>query len=171
MSLIEAMISMALLTIGLVGALNGILVATRQNSIANRMTRASAIAFQVRNGLTQLGPDHVVQNLLDSTNCTSDDTLKAYAGPIGNVTSPATPCFVDLDSHDAAAEIKAVPGYSDPDHIYRRVLAYFADDQASHKIYTIAVIVSWNDGGQRHFHHQFLAFYDPTNTKTGVVEL
>ena len=55
MSLIEGMISMAVLVIGILGALQGIMFASQQNGVAARLARASSMAAQVRAGIEAQG--------------------------------------------------------------------------------------------------------------------
>ena len=54
-TLVEGMAASAVLLIGLIGVIQGIGVASLQNSLANRMTRGAAISHQTGQGLVIAG--------------------------------------------------------------------------------------------------------------------
>src|SRR5690242_2118489 len=105
MSLIEGMISMAVLAIGILGAFQGILFASQQNSVASRLARASSMAAQVLQGLEQQG-FAAVQNIATSASCvsaaTAPATLTALTDGIQNTGIPGT-CIIDLDLFETTA--------------------------------------------------------------------
>jgi hypothetical protein len=175
-SLIEGMTASVVLLIGLMGVFQGIMVASRQNSMANRATRASGIASQVRVALDTLGRERVIGSpqspgLLSGGGCNATPEVRALAG--GMETLEPSPgdawsvrCIFDLDAYEAQAEAsqKLLPGYPtlDFDH-YRRVLVVIEkpDELTGVAIHQVTVVVSWMEMGRRRFVRQYFGFYDP----------
>jgi Tfp pilus assembly protein PilW len=175
-SLIEGMTASVVLLIGLMGVFQGIVVASRQNSMANRATRASGVASQVRVALDTLGRARVIGSpespgMLSGAGCTANDEVRALAGGMESL-EPGTGdawsvrCIFDLDAYEteAAASQKLLPGYSasDFDH-YRRVLVVIEkpDELTGVAIHQVTVVVSWLEMGRRRFVRQYFGFYDP----------
>lgn len=185
-TLLEGLVASGVLLAGLVGVLQGVITASRQNSIANRMTRATAIAAQVRATLDAQGRSALFSPATSSpasagglfvANCLSNPaTLGASAGELldaglasGTDSTSGTrwtrDCVVDLDAVETAAASanKLFPGYLAEDSSrYRRVLVLFRTQNAASKQKgeQVAVVVSWNELGQRRFVRQFIGFYD-----------
>jgi len=170
-SLVEGMVTAAVLAVGILGALQGMIVASQQNSIAYRMTRATVVAAQVRAGL--LGQSRArltsATGPLLPSRCTSDAAVKARAGGLEAMV-PA-PCIIDLDAFDlgtaAGTDAVIVPGFTAADRdVYSRVLVWTTD--AANGLDTIGVVVSFRAAGQRRFHQQFAVVYDPSVSQVGV---
>lgn len=170
-SLIEGIAASSVLLFGLLGALQAIIFASRQNSMANRMTRAATLASQVRAGLQAQGRARLVsaQGPLDASRCSSNATVLAHAGGLESLT-PA-PCVVDLDAYESASagtNRMIVPSYSAADgELYKRVLVHIVDPNQP-GLDSIGVVVSWNDAGAQRFAQQFLGLYDPAVNQTNV---
>jgi len=174
MSLVEGMISMAVLVIGILGALQGILFASQQNAVAGRLARTTSMGAQIRLGLEAQG------------------RAKLVAGPLANVAVcvpfPATPalvaltdgvavagsCIIDVDAYDsAAAPIDRLVGKYDFAADYKAGNGQFrrvAVSLPGTGLNNFAVVVSTPDTGRRIFSKQFVALYDssPTGNQTGV---
>ncbi|WP_146210121.1 prepilin cleavage protein [Vitiosangium sp. GDMCC 1.1324] len=185
-SLIEGMVASVVLLIGLMGVFQGIMVASRQNSMANQASRASGIASQVRVALDSLGRDRVLGSsggaagMLTGAACNPGNDVKALAGGLETLTpgsgEPWTVrCIFDLDAFETGAQSanKLLPGYSDEDSKrFRRVLVWVTrlDEVSNVPIDEVAVVVSWNELGRRRFFRQYVGFYDssPFGNATNV---
>lgn len=174
-SLIEGMIASVVLLIGLVGLFQGLMVATRQNIMANHATRASGIASQVRVALDTLGWARVIgtsstPGLLSGEPCEPGDEVRALAGGM-EALSPTRDdgwrvrCIFDLDAYEksAAPSEQLLPGYAagDMSH-FRRVLVVIdtLDEATGVTINQVTVVVSWTELGKRRFVRQYFGFYD-----------
>lgn len=164
-TLLEGLMSSLILLAGLVGVMQGIIYASRQNSTANKMTRAGAVATQIRSSLMAQGADR-----LDGTNglfanCSADATILSYTDGMGSVTD-VTPCVADIDAFDTTntdMTREIMPGYSTADGaLYKRVAVRFRNGTTT---VGAAVVVSWLDNGVRRFHHQYVSFYPTANFK------
>jgi hypothetical protein len=184
-SLIEGMTASVVLLIGLVGVFQGIVVASRQNSMANRATRASGIASQVRMALDSLGRARVIgtpenPGLLSGEGCTPSDEVLPLAGGLESLEPDTTEawavrCILDLDAREeeASPSERLLPSYPSEDgHAYRRVVVVIEkpDELTGVQVHQVAVVVSWLELGQRRFVRQFLGFYDagPFGNETNV---
>jgi hypothetical protein len=174
-SLIEGMTASVVLLVGMVGVFQGIMVASRQNSMANQATRASGIASQVRVALDTLGFARVIgtpdrPGLLVGQRCNPSDEVRELAGGMETL-EPASgekwrvSCIFDLDAFEKVAHpsVRLLPSYaaSDMSH-YRRVLVVIdKEDEASGvTIHQVTVVVSWLELGKRRFVRQNFGFYD-----------
>lgn len=182
-SLIEGMTASVVLLIGLMGVFQGIVVASRQNSMANQATRASGIASQVRVALDTLGRARVIgtpqlPGILTGAACTPTPEVKALAGGMENL-KPDTGdvwtvrCIFDLDEYERTAlpANRLLPGYADSDaDRYRRVLVVVEkpDDLTGVAVHQVTVVVSWKELGQRRFVRQYFGFYDPGSFGNGT---
>ncbi len=182
MSLIEGMISMAVLVIGILGALQGILFASQQNSVAARLARASSMGAQVRQGLEAQGRAKLASAtgiFGDSSTClpiASATALLPFTDGV-HATGIAGTCIVDLDAFDssAAAADKIVTtydltgDYNSGNGLYRRMLVY---SPVVGGVDNVAVVVSTRGVGRRIFARQFVGLVDVTVTGNGTgVEL
>ncbi|MBS1153639.1 MAG: putative prepilin-type protein [Myxococcaceae bacterium] len=174
MSLVEGMISMAILVIGILGALQGILFASQQNSVAGRLARATSMAAQIRLGLEAQGRTKLLLPagpIGNSAICipvgSASATLKALTdGLDGSLVVGA--CIVDVDAFDnGAAQIDKLVGsydfpydYAGGNGPFRRVLVYLPSAAAD----TFAVIVSTKDTGRRIFVKQMVGLYNSSPT-------
>ena len=174
-SLIEGMTASVVLLIGLVGIFQGILVASRQNIMANQATRASGIASQVRVALDTLGFARVIgtpdrPGLLVGQRCNPSDEVRALAGGMetmqpGSGERWRVSCIFDLDAYEerAAPSMRLLPSYaaSDMDHYRRIVVVIDTQDEASGvNVNQVTVVVSWMELGKRRFVFQNFGFYD-----------
>ena len=172
-SLIEGMTASVVLLIGLVGIFQGILVASRQNIMANRATRASGIASQVRVALDTLGSARVIgtpehPGLLSGEGCEASDEVRALAGGMETLEPTEddawrVSCIFDLDAYEKAATPaqRLLPSYAADDQAnYRRVLVVIDKDDAGVTVNQVTVVVSWVEMGTRRFVRQYFGFYD-----------
>ncbi len=174
-SLIEGMTASVVLLIGLVGVFQGIVVASRQNSMANQATRASGIASQTRMALDSLGRARAIgtpqlPGILSGSACTATPEVKALAGGLENL-KPETGeqwtvrCIFDLDAYEKASlpANRLLPGYPDADaNRYRRIVVVVEkpDKETSVAVHQVTVVVSWTELGRRRFVRQYFGFYD-----------
>ena len=161
-TLIEGMVATVVIMFGMVGVIQGLLVASRQNSLANRTTRGAEIAHTIKTALEERRFGNLFDadagGILTGGNCVT--TLDDY---LGELPSGAT-CTVDLDAIEAAADEadKLVPGYPAGDaETYRRVAAVYTDASEPALRY-IAVVVSWGSGVGRAHYQELAAMYDAT---------
>ena len=173
-SLIEGMTASMVLLIGLVGIFQGILVASRQNSMANRATRASGIASQVRGALDTLGGNRVVgvpgyTGLLTGADCNPGAEVAALTGGLEKLQPVsgeawAVRCIFDLDAYERAAGAhRLLPSYTDADFgRFRRVLVMIdkPDEVTGVPIHQVIIVVSWMEVTQRRYVRQYVSFYD-----------
>lgn len=174
-SLIEGMTSSVVLLIGLVGVFQGIVVASRQNSMANQATRASGIASQMRVALDSLGRARVIgtpqlPGILTGAPCNSSPEVRALAGGLENLKPEdgemwTVRCIFDLDAYEKTTlpAGRLLPSYSDEDaRRYRRVVVVVEkpDDKTNVSVHQVTVVVSWTELGRRRFVRQYFGFYD-----------
>lgn len=169
-TLLEAMIAAAILVLGLAGALSGIMVASRQNAMASKMSRSSAYASQIRELMQLRGVAWLkgTNGPLKADHCTTDAAVTAYLGKLAD-TLTSTDCLIDLDAFEQAQtnpSLRLMPGYPDNDETrgLRRLLLHrtFADRDE------VTIIVGWNELGLRRIQTQLLVLYNPTVNQTGV---
>lgn len=172
-SLIEGMTASVVLLIGLVGVFQGILVASKQNIMANQATRASGIASQVRVALDTLGWARVIgtadrPGLLVGQRCNASAELWELTDGMENYKpgkdeSWRVRCVFDLDAYEqtAAPSLRLLPGYAASDlRHYRRVLVVVDKLDEGVTINQVTVVVSWVELGKRRFVRQNFGFYD-----------
>lgn len=172
-SLIEGMTASVVLLIGLVGIFQGILVASRQNIMANHATRASGIASQVRVALDTLGSARVIgtaerPGLLSGESCDPGEDVRALAGGMETLEPTEddawrVSCIFDLDAYEktASASQRLLPSYAADDlNYYRRVLVVIDKQDAGVTVNQVTVVVSWVEMGKRRFVRQYFGFYD-----------
>lgn len=162
-TLLEGMMSTFIMLLGLVGVLNGIMYAARQNSSANKMTRAGAIATQTRSGILAQGLARMNAGGGLFSGCTNDASLASLTDGLSGVSGYDGICTVDIDAFEtnAAADKKITPGYQNPDGNFRRVAVRHT--QSGVPGGSVAVIVSWTEAGVTRFHRQVAVFYDSSN--------
>ncbi|MCY1080582.1 type IV pilus modification PilV family protein [Archangium lansingense] len=174
-SLIEGMTASVVLLIGLVGIFQGLLVASRQNIMANQATRASGIASQVRVSLDTLGWARVIgtaarPGLLSGEGCDANEEVRALAGGLESLEPTEddawrVSCIFDLDAYEKAAQPadRLLSSYAADDMThYRRVLVVIdkEDEATGVTINQVTVVVSWMELGKRRFVRQYFGFYD-----------
>lgn len=165
MSLIEAMVAMGVFSGGILAVFQGIIVASRQNSVANKITTANGLAQQVRAAMQARGRTLLTATTLSAANCSADAEVQALAGGLEAL---AGACVIDLDALEAAAlsdAARLVPNYPAAyQQGYRRVIVYFPGanlDRAE-------VVVSFLDLGRRHFQKQFMTFVNAATIGASV---
>ena len=173
--MLEALIASAVFAIGITGAYQGIIIASRQNSMANRMVRGAAISSQIRAALDYQGYPRLTEpgkGVLTSACSGSGDLAD------GLEVLPGA-CVIDLDAFEngpPTAGYALMPGHLDEDKLlYKRVLVTFPPRMDSNAppaalSVQVMVVVSWNDLGRRRFHRQLVTVLAP-NSNTGFVLL
>ncbi len=177
-SLIEGMAAAAVLLIGLLGALQALLLASKQNADADKRTRASALLTQTRSSLELYGWDRLngaagpAAECLDASGFTGLVDHLPTSG-LGNTVS----CVVDLDAFEASAPAanRLVPGYRAEDSVtFRRLAVVFRDpvtpeDRAFREV---AVVIAWRNAlGAFSNVTSLVGLYDPdplTGNETNV---
>jgi prepilin-type N-terminal cleavage/methylation domain-containing protein len=158
-SLVEAMIAMGVLTVGVLGAMQATIIVSNTNWGASKMSRATAIASQVRVGLEAQGREGLLAAaFFDECSTELDD----HAGGLAGLAAPfTTRCIVDLDAYDEA-NAPIVAGYSEEDaQVFQRVVVRIRDDRDT-TVELLGVVVSWRDLGRVVSHQQFVSLYDRT---------
>jgi type II secretory pathway pseudopilin PulG len=169
-TLIEGMAAAVIFAVGVVGAFAGIMMASGQNTSANRLAVAHGIARQVRYGLESQGYRNLTQGtgLLTSARCTTDSNVRdGLTGGLGQLTSQS--CVIDLDAFEDASspENDIVPAYSPELRAgYRRVLVWQQDPQTN--IASVLIVVSFGDTLGRRFVRHSAALYNPSNNQARV---
>lgn len=181
-TLIEGLMSTMILLIGMVGVLQGLAVASVQNSMANRHTRASIIAQQLISAIEQQGRTRLFADLFSATNCVSTipTAVADFQGDL--VSSPAsftaaapglgwtgvTTCFIDFDSRSAALR-SLTPGYTQQDDdTYQRLIAVYQRSPTNPEVVYVGVNVGWRDGGRVRIVKRFTAIYDTSTNQTNL---
>lgn len=178
-SLIEGMIATMVLLVGMVGVLQGLAIASAQNSIANRHTRASIIAQQLATAIEQQGRARLLatSGLFATGQCASTvpGAIAPYIGDLAPLPpslsaqgfTAAGTCYVDFDALGAAYR-DMTPGYgTQDDATYRRVVVVFQHPTVPDIIY-VGVNVGWRDAGQVRIVKRFTAVYDTTTNQTNL---
>ncbi|AKQ68723.1 putative prepilin-type protein [Myxococcus hansupus] len=166
-TLIEGMAAAAVLAFGVSGVFGGLIFASQQNTAANRLSQATAIAAQVRSGLQIQGRARLFTGAGPLTNgrCSSAAETLELAGGLSSLPNA---CVVDLDAYESATPdplLKVVPGYWEGGQdYYRRVLVWTPDTAVD----SVAVVVSFPNAGQRRYVKQFVALYNPVENGAGV---
>lgn len=172
-TLVEGMISSVILLVGMVGVFQGVIIASTQNSMANRRTRASAIAAELATSIDLQGRERLLGpgGLLTSSGACGSfpGDLTLYRGDFTGVPANLghlTVCYVDVDA--TAAFTTLTPAYSDSDrNIFKRLLAVYTDPTDSAVSY-IGINVGWREYGSGRVVERFTAIYDPTVNQTNV---
>jgi len=169
-TLIEGMAAAVIFVVGVVGAFSGIMMASGQNTSANRLAVANGIARQVRYGLESQGYRKLTEGsgLLTTGRCSTDSNVRdVLTGGLGQLTSQS--CVIDLDAFEDAssAENDIVAAYSPELRAgYRRVLVWQRDP--NNNIASVLIIVSFGDTiGRRYVRHS-AALYNPSNNQARV---
>ncbi|GEM_PF-5481442 len=166
-TLIEGMAAAAILAFGISGVFGGLMFASQQNAAANRLSKASAIAAQVRSGLQLQGRARLLSDAgpLTSARCSGAPETLELAGGLSALPDA---CVVDLDAYeDGTADplLKVVPGYSnDERQDYRRVLVW----TPTQAIDSVAVVVSFRNVGRWRSVKQYVGLYNPAENGAGV---
>lgn len=168
-TLVEGLAAAAIFATGIIGIFSGIMVASRQNAVANRLAEASAIAQQVRAGVQLQGHSRLTgtSGLLNPGRCSRSSDVLALTDGLGSLPSA---CAIDLDAYEdgASAESALVPGYPlEHRREYRRVLVW-QRDPAMEGVESIMVVVSFGGPVNRRFVRQATSLYNPAVTQTGV---
>ena len=178
-TLIEGLISTVILLIGMVGVLQGLGVATVQNSMANRHTRASIIAQELITAIEQQGRARALTSgsgLFATPACnTSFTTLGNFRGDLAGsagelpphlVSQGFTACDIDFDAQSGFQTM--TPGYTATDRtLYERMVAVYRHPTNNEILY-VGVNVGWRDGGRVRIVKRFTAIYDTTTNQTNL---
>ncbi len=174
-TLIEGLISTLILLVGMVGVLQGLTIASVQNSMANRHTRASIIAQELMGSIEQQGRARLMtaSTGLFMANCVTSNPLATYKGDL-DVTTAAltgqgfTPCFIDLDATANVGFQPMTPGYkvTVDGRTYKRLITVYKNTNP--EVMYVAVNVGWRDGGQVRVVKRFTAIYDTTTNQTNL---
>ena len=193
-TLLEGMISTVILLTGLVGVLQGIAVASQQNSMANRYTRASILAQELLSAIEARRLANLQTTLFTSTPCQSASAFPANSPqrltiqrsemdpiPPGFATAPpnglgwTTPaiCYVDFDAVDNAAPYDTwTPGYTtSEDGVFTRMVAVVVDSSVAapqREVTYIAVMVGWSDAGRLRTVKRMSAIYNTAVNQTNL---
>lgn len=184
-TLLEGMISTVILLTGIIGVLQGLVVATQQNSMANRQTRASVLAAEVLSMVQAQGRANnlAAGGLFATSNCKAFTSLPAAVQNFGGDLYPVPPsftaaspglawpgvsaCYVDLDG--SAGLLALTPGYSSADDaIYTRVLAVYQSTGSNPEIMFIGVNIGWRDAGRIRNVKRLSAIYDISVNQTNL---
>lgn len=180
-SLIEGLISTVILLTGMVGVLQGLAIASVQNSMANRHTRASIIAQELMGSIEQQGRARLLGTggLFASAQCGTYTALttptKAFIGDLTPVPpsltargfTTAASCYVDFDALGATLK-KVTPGYvTGDDATFTRIIAVYQHPTNPEVMY-VGVNVGWRDGGRVRVVKRFTAIYDTSTNQTNL---
>ncbi|MGV3622033.1 MAG: type IV pilus modification PilV family protein [Archangium sp.] len=173
-TLVEGLMASVILLVGMVGVFQGVIIASTQNSMANRRSRASAIAAELSNALDAQGRMRLVGSgglLTNAGACsaTYPNTVDLFRGDFTGL--PAgygswAVCYVDVDA--AAAFNTLTPAYSTEDRaIFKRVLAVYTSATDPSVAY-VGINVGWREYGAGRVVERFTALYDPVTNQTNV---
>ena len=145
--MLEALIASAVFAVGVLGAYQGIIIASRQNSMANRMVRAAAISQQIRSALEVQGYERLKTAGLFTA--TSDTTVKSYGGGLETITDAIV---VDFDAYEGTGKLMA--GFSSEDkRLFKRVLVAMPEMDDYRQV---AIVIYWTELGQPRYHKEFV---------------
>lgn len=178
--------STLILLTGMVGVLQGLAIASVQNTMANRHARASIIAQELMGSIEQQGRARLVGSggLFTAGQCGALTSLSAttqlFAGDLSPMPPSLTaagftnaPCFIDFDSLATSTGFKKVtPGYNaDDDFIFTRLIAVYQapalPDGTNPPMY-VGVNIGWRDGGRVRIVKRFTAIYDTATNQTNL---
>ncbi len=175
-TLIEGLISTVILLTGLVGVFQGILVASSQNSMANRRTRATFMAAELASSLELVGRERLFGpgGLFTAAHCTAGypSTLDKFRGDFTGVPAnmaALTVCYIDFDTVALLPDFnKLTPAYTEADgQIFKRVLAIYTDPAQADVTY-IGINVGWREMGGGRVVERFSAFYNTNINQTNL---
>jgi hypothetical protein len=182
-SLLEGLIASVVLLTGMVGVLQGVIVASQQNSMANRHTRAAVMARELLAGFERQGRERLfVGSLAPLGNTICQSTPSAALAPYtGGLQTPPSNlagfngCVVDWDTLvTTRPELRALtPGYvstaapGEDDDLFTRVVGAYVNPSNS-ELAWVGVAVSWREGGRVRTVKQFSAIYDTAINQTNV---
>lgn len=173
--------STLILLTGMVGVLQGLAIASVQNSMANRHTRASIIAQELMGSIEQQGRARLLGTggLFAAGQCGAFSSLTAATQAFKGDLSPLPPslsalgftaaasCYVDFDALSGSFQ-KVTPGYSAEDNTsYTRMVALYQHPTDPTVMY-VGVNVGWKDGGRVRIVKRFTAIYDTTTNQTNL---
>ena len=173
-TLLEGLIAMVILVTGVVGVFQGVAIASQQNVIADRFTRAAIIGQELSSAvsLRGLGRNTAASGLFSNPLCTGSPStgLAPYVNDLTvaatnlNAQGFTTVCYVDVDT-DAPT---LTPGYStDDDTQFTRALAVYTNPGNPDFVY-VGVVVSWRATGRVMSTKRFVALYDTSRNQTNV---
>lgn len=175
-TLAEGLISTVILLVGMVGVFQGLLVASSQNSMANRRTRATVMAAELASSIEHQGHARLfgAGGLFTGANCTAayPTTLDKFRGDFTGVPANMASwsvCYVDVDTAvTLPAFEKLTTAYSAEDgKIFKRVLAVYTD-VAQPAVMFIGINVGWREMGGTKVVERFSALYDTSINQTNV---
>jgi hypothetical protein len=183
-TLLEGLISTVILLTGIVGVLQGVIIASQQNGMANRHTRASIIAQELLTAVEAQGRARnttASSGLFDGTRCVARTSLPAAVQPFTGSMFPTPPsfaasapglgwtstsvCFINFDA--ATAFTNLTPGYTTSDDaIFTRVIGVFRGP--SPEVMFVGVNVGWRDAGRIRSLTRMTAIYDTATNQTNL---
>lgn len=173
-TLVEGLMASVILLVGMVGVFQGVIIASTQNSMANRRSRASAIAGELANSLDAQGRERLLAGgglLTTAGGCaaTYPAALANYRGDFTGVPAnfaTLSVCYVDVDAVTGFNTL--TPAYSTEDrNIFKRVLAVYTNPTDPAVAY-VGINVGWREYGSGRVVERFTALYDPVTNQTNV---
>ena len=180
-TLIEGMIATVILLVGMVGVFQGMLVASVQNSMANRRTKATGVASELLGAMDRKGYAWV-----NALSCTGTSPPSAL-GPTGStipyipnkVVSTFSPyttvCYIDLEKGgtEATPLTLLTPSFGAEDaRLFRRLVTVYRGAPASSNDYYgviyVAVSVEWREGGSARVVEKLTAMNDTSVNQTNI---
>ena len=171
--------STLILLTGMVGVLQGLAIASVQNTMANRHARASIIAQELMGSIEQQGRARLIGTggLFASGQCGSltslSTTTQLFKGDLSPLPTSlplsafTTNCFIDFDAL-AASYRMVTPAYdTNDDTVFTRLIAVYRHPSDPAVIY-VGVNVGWRDGGRVRIVKRFTAIYDTTTNQTNL---
>lgn len=175
-TLIEGLVSSVILLIGMTGVLQGIIVASLQNSMANRRTRASIIGAELSGAIEREGRERLFATggLFTSATCTAGypTTLDDFRGDFTGVPSNLAGfnvCYIDLDTLVAGGLFpQLTPAYSAGDaRVFKRLMAVYFNP-TNEEITYVGINVGWREGGSARVVERFTALYSTQVNQTNL---
>jgi len=181
-TLIEGMIATVILLVGMVGIFQGMLIASVQNSMANRRTKATGLASELLASIDRKGYAWV-NNLACST--TAPTTLGPSGSTVPYVTNKVqgtfapypSVCYIDVEKGGTQGlPIQALtPSFnnSPTDSLqFRRLVTIYRGAPASSADYYgviyVAVSVEWREGGSARVVEKLTALNDTAVNQTNI---
>lgn len=185
-SLLEGLIATLILLTGMVGVLQGVAVASLQNSMATRQARASTIATELIAAMEGQGRKRLLGTLglFITPQCSSTvpSGVTAFTGSLTSTPGAASApppsltaqgftagqtCYIDFDALGASYR-GLTPGYSLQDNTtYQRMVAVWQHPTNPEVLY-VGVNVGWRDAGQVRLVKRFTAIYDTSTNQTNL---
>jgi hypothetical protein len=173
-TLIEGMVAAGVLVIGLLGTLQALVFASRQNADADKRTRAASVGIHLKSAVEGYGWTRLAGAGGPFAACSTDADLLALVAHLPPPSTTLVRCVVDLDAFElsATATTRVMHGYRQMDRqAFRRILvAYQApglgNQNSPERAYReVAVVVSWRTGlGNRSHVTSMVGLYDPRPT-------